>query len=214
MPMIGGTTSWIGPLVGAILLGSAAADRHRHHLLGGQPADRRRAAGRLRHHRAQRHRRAGAGTPARAEAAMTRAAARRQSQQALRRLRRARRHRPRGAAGRAARPDRPERLGQEHAGQLHLRHAAATRPARVRFDGQAIDGLAAHQRTRRGMARSFQLPRPFHSMTLADNLRIPLLYTVHAREGRCARPAISTRAATSCSTWSGSRKRPSRCRAT
>jgi len=53
----------------------------------------------------------------------------------------------------------------------------------VHFDGQVIDGLAAHQRTHRGVARSFQLPRPFHSMTLADNLRIPLLYTVHARLG-------------------------------
>ncbi len=53
----------------------------------------------------------------------------------------------------------------------------------VRFDGQTIDGLAAHERTHRGLARSFQLPRPFHSMSLADNLRIPLLYTVHARLG-------------------------------
>jgi branched-chain amino acid transport system ATP-binding protein len=53
----------------------------------------------------------------------------------------------------------------------------------VKFDGQALDGLAAHQRTRRGLARSFQLPRPFHSVTLADNLRIPLLYTVRARKG-------------------------------
>ena len=53
----------------------------------------------------------------------------------------------------------------------------------VNFDGRVIDGLAAHQRTHRGLARSFQLPRPFHSMNLADNLRIPLLYTVHARLG-------------------------------
>ncbi|HEY5310340.1 MAG TPA: ABC transporter ATP-binding protein [Casimicrobiaceae bacterium] len=53
----------------------------------------------------------------------------------------------------------------------------------VRFDGQVMDGLAAHQRTHRGIARSFQLPRPFHSMNLVDNLRIPLLYTVHARLG-------------------------------
>jgi branched-chain amino acid transport system ATP-binding protein len=53
----------------------------------------------------------------------------------------------------------------------------------VRFDGKPINGLAAHQRTHRGIARSFQLPRPFHSMTLADNLRIPLLYTVRSREG-------------------------------
>ena len=53
----------------------------------------------------------------------------------------------------------------------------------VNFDGQVIDGLAAHQRTHRGLARSFQLPRPFHTMNLADNLRIPLLYTAHARLG-------------------------------
>ena len=51
----------------------------------------------------------------------------------------------------------------------------------VHFDGHLIDGLPVHQRTRRGLARTFQLPRPFHSLTLADNLRIPLLYTVHAR---------------------------------
>lgn len=53
----------------------------------------------------------------------------------------------------------------------------------VLFDGEKLDGLAAHQRTHRGLARSFQLPRPFHSMNLVDNLRIPLLYTVHSRMG-------------------------------
>jgi branched-chain amino acid transport system ATP-binding protein len=54
----------------------------------------------------------------------------------------------------------------------------------VRFEGRAIDGLAAHQRTRLGLARSFQLPRPFASMNLIDNIRIPLLYTVEARGAR------------------------------
>ena len=53
----------------------------------------------------------------------------------------------------------------------------------VHFDGHAVDGLAAHERTHRGLARSFQLPRPFASLTLADNLRIPMLYTVHKRSG-------------------------------
>jgi branched-chain amino acid transport system ATP-binding protein len=53
----------------------------------------------------------------------------------------------------------------------------------VRFDGQVMDGMAAHERTHRGLSRSFQLPRPFHSMTLAENLRVPLLYTVQARTG-------------------------------
>ena len=30
----------------------------------------------------------------------------------------------------------------------------------VRFDGEIVNGLLTHERTRRGMARSFQLPRP------------------------------------------------------
>ncbi len=52
----------------------------------------------------------------------------------------------------------------------------------VRFDGRTLDGLKAHERTRLGMARSFQLPRPFGTMTLAENLRIPLLYVVQLRK--------------------------------
>ena len=51
----------------------------------------------------------------------------------------------------------------------------------VRFDGRAVDGLAAHQRTRMGLSRSFQLPRPFVSLSLLDNIRIPLLYAVASR---------------------------------
>jgi branched-chain amino acid transport system ATP-binding protein len=53
----------------------------------------------------------------------------------------------------------------------------------VQFDGQPMDGLSAHERTRLGMARSFQLPRPFTSLSVAENLRVPLLYTVYARPG-------------------------------
>ena len=53
----------------------------------------------------------------------------------------------------------------------------------VRFDGQVVDGLAAHERTHRGMARSFQLPRPFATLSVVENLRIPLLYTANARRG-------------------------------
>ncbi|HUN47236.1 MAG TPA: ABC transporter ATP-binding protein [Stellaceae bacterium] len=59
----------------------------------------------------------------------------------------------------------------------------------VRFEGAPIDGLPAHRRTRLGIARSFQLPRPFRTLTVADNLRIPLLYTVNARQGRHLGPA-------------------------
>jgi branched-chain amino acid transport system ATP-binding protein len=53
----------------------------------------------------------------------------------------------------------------------------------VRFADEALDGLTAHQRTRRGLARSFQLPRPFASLSLAENVRIPILYSVNARAG-------------------------------
>ncbi len=53
----------------------------------------------------------------------------------------------------------------------------------VHFNGEAVDGLLTHERTRRGLARSFQLPRPFATLTVADNLRVPLLYTVNARPG-------------------------------
>jgi branched-chain amino acid transport system ATP-binding protein len=53
----------------------------------------------------------------------------------------------------------------------------------VLFDGHKMDGLLTHERTWRGIARSFQLPRPFATLTVADNLRVPLLYTVNARPG-------------------------------
>jgi len=52
---------------------------------------------------------------------------------------------------------------------------------KVRFEGQDLAGQSAHQRTRLGLARSFQLPRPFASMTVGDNVKIPLLYTVNVR---------------------------------
>jgi branched-chain amino acid transport system ATP-binding protein len=60
-----------------------------------------------------------------------------------------------------------------------LRHEMGS----VRFAGHLLDGLSAHERTRLGVARTFQLPRPFNTLTLAENLRIPLLYAVNARSG-------------------------------
>jgi branched-chain amino acid transport system ATP-binding protein len=53
----------------------------------------------------------------------------------------------------------------------------------VRFDGTTLEGLPAYRRTRLGIARSFQLPKPFRSLTVAENLRIPLLFTVNGRAG-------------------------------
>ena len=47
------------------------------------------------------------------------------------------------------------------------------------FDGAEVTGLPAYQRTRRGIARSFQVPRPFRSMSVLENLIVPLEYVVH-----------------------------------
>jgi branched-chain amino acid transport system ATP-binding protein len=52
----------------------------------------------------------------------------------------------------------------------------------IRFDGEEISSLPAYQRTRRGIARSFQIPRPFSSMTVLENLMVPLEYVSKGRE--------------------------------
>jgi branched-chain amino acid transport system ATP-binding protein len=54
---------------------------------------------------------------------------------------------------------------------------------RVLLEGRVLDGLAPHQRTRRGLARSFQLPRPFGGLTVAENLRVPLMFAHRPRPG-------------------------------
>ena len=51
----------------------------------------------------------------------------------------------------------------------------------IRFDGREISGLPAYRRTRCGIARSFQIPRPFASMTVIENLLVPLRYVSHGR---------------------------------
>ena len=52
----------------------------------------------------------------------------------------------------------------------------------ILFDGEELTGLAAYQRTRRGIARSFQIPRPFRSMSVLENLLVPYEYVVHLKQ--------------------------------
>jgi len=56
----------------------------------------------------------------------------------------------------------------------------------IRFEGRDIGNERAHRRARLGLARTFQIPRPFSSMTVLDNLRIPLLYAARRRLGFAA----------------------------
>jgi branched-chain amino acid transport system ATP-binding protein len=59
-----------------------------------------------------------------------------------------------------------------------------TDDGRVCFQGADITTLPAYRRTRLGIARSFQIPKPFTSMTVLDNLCIPLAYAAHAHSSR------------------------------
>jgi branched-chain amino acid transport system ATP-binding protein len=52
--------------------------------------------------------------------------------------------------------------------------AFRTEPGTVTFRDEDITRLQPHMRTRRGIARSFQIPRPFRSMTVAENLMVAL----------------------------------------
>jgi branched-chain amino acid transport system ATP-binding protein len=54
------------------------------------------------------------------------------------------------------------------------------------FRGKDVTTLPAHQRTRLGICRSFQIPRPFTSMTVLENLCIPLEYAAHGQVPRSA----------------------------
>jgi branched-chain amino acid transport system ATP-binding protein len=52
--------------------------------------------------------------------------------------------------------------------------AFRTEAGTVVFRDEDITRLQPHLRTRRGIARSFQIPRPFKSMTVAENLMVAL----------------------------------------
>jgi len=60
--------------------------------------------------------------------------------------------------------------------------AFRTEPGTVMFCGEDITPLPPFMRTRRGIARSFQIPRPFRSMTVAENLMVALDFAGAAHE--------------------------------
>ena len=59
--------------------------------------------------------------------------------------------------------------------------ALAPDGGRILFEGVDITTVAAHRRTRLGIVRTFQIPKPFSSMTVLENLHIPLEYAANAR---------------------------------
>ena len=75
--------------------------------------------------------------------------------------------------------------------------AFRTEAGTVVFRDEDITRLPPHVRTRRGIARSFQIPRPFKSMTVAENLMVALDFAadehVSAAQGRDTMMSILTR---------------------
>ena len=52
----------------------------------------------------------------------------------------------------------------------------------VTFDGASIGGVASHKLVHRGINRTFQVPKPFMSLTVRENIEVALAY------GRAATP--------------------------
>ena len=59
------------------------------------------------------------------------------------------------------------------------------------FKDREITRLPAYRRTRLGIARSFQIPRPFTSMSVLENLIVPLEYLVHMNDAKAQREAMA-----------------------
>ena len=53
---------------------------------------------------------------------------------------------------------------------------------KILFEQREITALAPYQRTRLGIARSFQVPRPFHTMSVLENLLVPSAYVANLKD--------------------------------
>ena len=84
---------------------------------------------------------------------------------------------------RLPRHHRTQRRGQDDAVLAARRRSCRRRPGRVVFDGQDITGWPAHRVAHAGLVRTFQLMRPFGSMSVLDNVTIAshTPTTAHAR---------------------------------
>src|ERR1043166_1896382 len=60
----------------------------------------------------------------------------------------------------------------------------------IEFQGEEISKLPAYRRTRKGIARSFQIPRPFHSMSVLENLLVPYEYVAHLKQSDAEHQAM------------------------
>ena len=110
------------------------------------------------------------------------------------------------AARRAPRADRPERRRQDHAVQLHRRHAARRPPAACCCSARTSPTLAENRRTALGMGRTFQISNVFTDLTVFENLMLSIIGTEpaqvdHAPAGRRRSPRSARRRSTGSPRW-------------
>jgi branched-chain amino acid transport system ATP-binding protein len=55
----------------------------------------------------------------------------------------------------------------------------------IRFEGRDITWAPAHERNRAGIARTYQVPKPFTHMTVSDNLKVAALFGGGLEEVEC-----------------------------
>ena len=56
---------------------------------------------------------------------------------------------------------------------------------RIRFDVRDITRMSPHQRCRRGIGRSYQIPHPFAQMSVFENVLVGASYATGRREAEC-----------------------------
>ena len=56
---------------------------------------------------------------------------------------------------------------------------------KILFGGRDVTDLPTHDRARLGIARTYQVPRPFTHMTVGDNLRVAALFAGQLEESEC-----------------------------
>jgi branched-chain amino acid transport system permease protein len=59
----------------------------------------------------------------------------------------------------------------------------------IRFDGRSIVGMPPHRLAHLGVARTYQIPRPFESMTVRDNIAVAIMFGRDPRSLAAARRA-------------------------
>ena len=66
-----------------------------------------------------------------------------------------------------------------------LSGSVAIDSGKILFAGRDVTDLPTHDRARLGIARTYQVPRPFTHMTVGDNLRVAALFAGQLEESEC-----------------------------